>query len=151
MHCRTRENAATYPLQRLQARPRSSCLTQNSVGLRRPRFPSTMLSLSWINLPNISISGLINPRSENIVQILVATFTLLALLPRSFYFQSILCDRLNLRLAKFMTSLLHSIYHSVAKLCVTCPCQITATTNVMNHFWTRYALFACSFKPIGVM
>ena len=58
-----------------------------------------MLSLSWINLPNISISGLINPRSENIVQILVATFTLLALLPRSFYFQSILRDRLNLRLA----------------------------------------------------
>ena len=72
---------------------------EKSVGLRRPRFPTTMLSLSWINLPNISISGRINPRSENIVQILVATFTLLALLPRSFYFQSIICDRLNLRLA----------------------------------------------------
>ena len=99
VHCRTRENPATYPLQRLQARPRSPCLTQNSVGLRRPRFPTTMLSLSWINLPNISISGLINPRSENIVQILVATCTLLALLPRSFYFQSILRDRFNLRLA----------------------------------------------------
>ena len=29
----------------------------------------------------------------------------------------------------------------------TCPCQTsTATTNVMNHFCTRYALFACSFK-----
>ena len=78
------------------ARPRSFCLTQNSVGLRRPRFPTTKLSFSWINLPNISTSGLINPRSENIVQILVATFTLLALLLRSFYF---LCDRLNLRLA----------------------------------------------------
>ena len=154
MHCRTRENAATYPPQRLQARPRSFCLTQNSVGLRRPRFPTTMLSLSWINLPNISISGLINPCSENIFQILVATFTLLDLLPRSFYFQYILCDRLNLRVLptpKFMTSLLHSIYHSVAKLGVTCPCQITATTNVMNHFCTRCALFACSFKPIGVM
>ena len=97
VHCRTRENAASYPLQRLQAHPLSSCLTQNSVGLRRPRFPTTMLSLSWMNLPNISISGLINPRSENIVQILVATSTLPALLPRSFYFQSILCDRLNLR------------------------------------------------------
>ena len=60
--------------------------------------PTTMLSLSWINLPDISISGLINPGSENIVQILVATFTLLALLPRSCYFQSILCDRLKLRL-----------------------------------------------------
>ena len=72
---------------------------QNSVGLRRPRFPTTKVSLSWINLPNISISGLINPRSENIVQILVATFTLVNLLPRSFYFQYILCDRLNLRLA----------------------------------------------------
>ena len=71
----------------------------NRVGLRLPRFPTTMLSLSCINLPNISISGLINPRSENIVQILVATFTLLALLPRSFYFQSIIRDRLNLRLA----------------------------------------------------
>ena len=47
MHCRTRENAATYPLQRLQARPHSSCLAQNSVGLRRPRFSTTMLSLSW--------------------------------------------------------------------------------------------------------
>ena len=99
VHCRTRENAATYPLQRLQARPRSFCLTQNSVGLRRPHFPTTMLSLSWINLPNISISGLINPRSENIVQILIATFTLLNLLPRSFYFQYIVCDRLNLGLA----------------------------------------------------
>ena len=99
VHCRTRENAATYPLQRLQARPRSFCLTQNGVGLRRPRFPTTMLSLSWINLPNISISCLINPRSENIVQLLVATFTLLNLLPRSFYFQYILYDRLNLRLA----------------------------------------------------
>ena len=99
MHCRTRENPATYPLQRLQARPRSPRLKQNSVGLRLPRFPKTMLSLSCINLPNISISGLIDPRSENIVQILVATFTLLALSSRSFYFQSILRDRLNLRLA----------------------------------------------------
>ena len=88
-----------YTIQRLHSCPRSPCLTQNSVGLRRPRFPTTILSLSCINLPNISISGLINPRSENIVQILVATFRLLALLPRSFYFQSILRDRLNLRLA----------------------------------------------------
>ena len=94
--------------QRLQARsPREnaasssslSLLTQNSIGLRRPRFPTSVMSLSWINLPNISISGLINPRSENIVQILVATFTLLALLPRSFYFQSILRDRFNQHLA----------------------------------------------------
>ena len=64
VHCRTRENAATYPLQRLQACPRSPCLAQNSVGMR----------WTWINLPNISISGHIKPRSENIVQILVATF-----------------------------------------------------------------------------
>ena len=92
-------NAVTYPLQRHQARPRSPCLTQNSAGLRWPRFPTTMLSFSWINLSNISISGLMKPRSENIVQILVATFTLLALLPHSFYFHSILRDRLNLRLA----------------------------------------------------
>ena len=99
MHCRTRENAATYPLQRLQARPRSPCLTQNSVSLRWPRYPTTMLSFSWINLPNISILGLIKPRSENIVQLLIATFTLLALLPHSFYFHSILHDRWNLRLA----------------------------------------------------
>ena len=99
VHCRTWENAATYPLQRLQARPRSPCLTQNSICLCWPRFPTTMLSFSWINLPNISISGLIKPLSGNIVQILVATFTLLALLPHSFYFHSILRDRLNLRLA----------------------------------------------------
>ena len=93
------ENAATYPLQRRQARPRSPCLTQNSIGLRSPYFPTTVLSFSWINLPNISISGLINPRSENIVHILVATFTLLALVPHSSYFHSILRDRLNLHLA----------------------------------------------------
>ena len=99
VHCRTRENRATYPLQRLQARPQSPCLTQNSVGLRWPRFLTTMPSFSWINLPNISISGLIKPRSENIVQILVATFTLLALRPHSFYFNSILRNRFNLRLA----------------------------------------------------
>ena len=151
MHCRTRENAATYPLQRLQARPRSFCLTQNSVGLGRPTFSNN--NAVWINLPNISISGLIHPRSENIVQILVATFTLLALLPRSFYFKYILCDRLNLRLADPQVYDFSSPFYlySVAKLGVTCPCQITATTNVMNHFCTRCALFACSFKPIGVM
>ena len=107
-----------------------------------------MLSLSCINLPNISISGLINPRSENIVQILVATFTLLALLPRSFYFQSIIRDRLNLHLADpqvydFPFSILSII---PLQFFLTCPCQITATTNVMNHFCTRYAVFACSFK-----
>ena len=62
VHCRTRENAATYPLPRLQARPRS---------------PTTMLSFSWINLPNISISGLIKPRSENIVHILVQPHNIL--------------------------------------------------------------------------
>ena len=99
VHCRTWENATTYPLQRLQARPRSPCLTQNNVGLHWPRFPTTMLSCSWINQPNISISGLTKPRSENIVQIVVATLTLLALLPHSFYFHSILRDRWNLRLA----------------------------------------------------
>ena len=80
-------------------RPRPPCLTQNSAGLRWPRFPTTMLSFSWIIPSNISISGLIKPRSENIVQILVATFTLLALLPHSFYVHSILRDRWNLRLA----------------------------------------------------
>ena len=101
VHCRTRENAATRDIRYsvFRRRPRSPRLTQNSVGLRWPRFPTTMLSFSWINLPNISISGLIKPRSENIVQILVATFTLLALMPHSFYFHSILRDRLNLRLA----------------------------------------------------
>ena len=72
--------------------------TEQRIGLRW-RFPTTMLSFSWINLPNISISGLITPHSENIVQILVATFTLLALLPHSFYFQSILRHRLNLSLS----------------------------------------------------
>ena len=75
-------------LLRLQTRPRFPCLTQNSVGPigLRWRFPTTMLSFSWINLPNISISGLrpITPRSENIVQTLVATFTLLALLTVTF-------------------------------------------------------------------
>ena len=71
----------------------------NSVGLQCPRFPTTMLSSSWINLPNLSISGLIKPSSENIIQILAATFTLLALLSHSFYFHSILRNRLNLRLA----------------------------------------------------
>ena len=124
MHCRTLDNAATYPLRRLQARPRSSCLTQNSVGLLRTRFPTTMLSLSWINLPNISISGLINPRSENIVQILVATFTLLALLPRSFYFQSILCDRLNLRLADPQVYDFHRMFSQV-KSCHESKDQVT--------------------------
>ena len=76
-----------------------SLFTQNSIGLLWSRFPTTMVSFSWISLPNISISGLIKPRSENIVQMLVATFTLLALLPHSFYFHSILRDRLNLSLA----------------------------------------------------
>ena len=94
-------------------RPRSPCLTQNSIGLRWPRFPTTMLSFSYINLPNISISGLIKPHSENIVQILVATFTLLALLPHSFYFHYILRDRLNLRLADpQVDDFLFSIYLS---------------------------------------
>ena len=95
MHCRTRENAATYPLQRLQARPRSPRLKQR----RPPTATFSNNNAVSFDLPNISISGLINPRSENIVQILVATSTLLALLPRSFYFQSIIRDRLNLRLA----------------------------------------------------
>ena len=103
VHCRTRENSANYPLHCYSVfrhrRPRPPCLTQNSAGLRWPRFPTTMLSFSRINPSNISISGLIKPRSENIVQILVATFTLLALLPHSFYVHSILRDRLNLRLA----------------------------------------------------
>ena len=121
VHCRTRENAATYPLQRLQA-PRA--LSPNSVGLRWQRFPTTMMSFSWINLPNISISGLIKPRSENIVQILVATFTLLALLPSSFYFHSILCDRLNLLLADpqvddFPSNQCdESLLHSIRTICV---------------------------------
>ena len=72
------------------------CFMHNSIGLRWPRFPPTMLYFSWINLRNVSISGVIKPRSENVVQILVATFTLLALVPHSFYFHSILRDRLNL-------------------------------------------------------
>ena len=33
VHCRTRENASTYPLQRLQARPRSPRLTANEIVL----------------------------------------------------------------------------------------------------------------------
>ena len=116
VHCRTRKTQ--LPI-RYSVFRHARALPVNTEQRRPPTatFPTTMLSLSWINLPDISISGLINPGSENIVQILVATFTLLALLPRSFYFQSILCDRLKLRLAapKFMTSLPHSIYHSVAK------------------------------------
>ena len=85
VHCRTRENAATYPLQHLQARRRSPCLAQNSVGMR----------WTWINLPNISISGLIKPRSENIVQIfgshiyvacLTATFVLFPSRPIEYIF-----------------------------------------------------------------
>ena len=151
MHCRTRENAATYPLQRLQARPRSSCLAQNSVDLRRPRFSTTMLSLSCINLPNISISGLINPRSENIVQILVAMFTLLALFIATFIlfpiYPSRLIESASCRPPSLWLSLFHSIYIiPLLNFFLTCPCQITATTNVMNYFCTRYAVFACSFK-----
>ena len=142
-------NTATYLLQRLQARPRSPCLTQNSVG----RVFQQQCYFFWFNLPNNSISGLIKPRSENIVQILVATFTLLALLPHSFYFHSILRDRWNLRLAdpQVDDSILHSIYHSVVHNLKTVPCQITTTTNVMNHFCTRYALFACSFKDCHLL
>ena len=100
-----------------------------------------------------------NIGSHIYVACLIATFMLFPIYPsrpiesascRPFYFQSILRDRLNLRLADpqvydFPLDL-HSIHHSVAKFCLTCPCQITATTNVMNHFCTRYALFACSFK-----
>ena len=97
-----------------------------------------MLSLSWINLPNISISGLI---------ILVATFTLLALLPRSFYFHSILRDRLILRHADPQVyDFPFSILSIIGLLNYCYPCQITATTNVRNHFYTQYALFPCSFK-----
>ena len=90
VHCRTLDNAATYPLRRLQARPRSSCLTQNSVGLLRTRFPSTMLSLSWIDLPNISIPGLLKPTfrkhrsnigSHIYVACLIATFILFPIYP----------------------------------------------------------------------
>ena len=99
VHCRTRGNAATYPLQRLQAPPALSLFNTEQHRLHWPRFPTTMLSFSWINLPSISISGLIKPRSKNIVQILVVAFTLLALLSHSFYFHSLLRGRLNLRLA----------------------------------------------------
>ena len=92
VHCRTRENSTNYPLHCYSVfrhrRQRPTCLTQNSAGLRWPRFPTTMLSFSWINPSNISISGLIKPRSENIVHILVAAFTLLALLPHSCYVHS---------------------------------------------------------------
>ena len=123
-------------------RPRSPRLTQNSVGLRWPRFPTTMLSFSWINLPNISISGLIKPRSENIVQILcrTPTFVLFPLYP------SRPIESESFRPPSWWLSVLHSIYHSVVHNLKTFPCQITATTNVMNHFRTWYALFACSFK-----
>ena len=108
-----------------------------------------MLSFSWINLPNISISGLIKPRSENIIQILVATFTLLALLPHSFYFHSILRDRLNLRLAdpKLMT------FRSPFYLSFGCSqfknfsvpdyCKNQCDESLSHAI---YALFACSFK-----
>ena len=98
-----------------------------------------MLSFSWINLPNISISGLIKP-----VQIILIAILPLALLPHSFYVHSILRDRLNMRLAdpKLMTfrSPLHLSFgcSQFKKL----PCHITATTNVINHFCARYALSA---------
>ena len=141
MHCRTRENAATYPLQRLQARTRSPWLTQNSIGLRRPRFPTTSVSFLYQSTQHFDIG---HARSENIVQILVATSTLPALLPRSFYFQSILRDRLNLRLADpqvydFPFSIL-----SIIPLLNHIGCR--GNLAWMNHFCTQYALFACSFK-----
>ena len=40
------------------------------------------------------------------------------------------------KLMTFRSPLYHSVVHNLK----TFPCQITATTNVMNHFCTRYAL-----------
>ena len=56
----------------------------------------------WSALQN---AGKCSSLSATASEILVATFTLLALLPHSFYFHSIVRDRLNLRLAdpKLMT------------------------------------------------
>ena len=73
---KTEKRSDLYPLQRLQARlsckPALSMFnTEQRWPVRWPRFPTTMLSFSWINLLNISISDLIKPCSENIVQILV--------------------------------------------------------------------------------
>ena len=96
MHCRTPENAVTYPL--CTACSGTPALSLFSTEQRRPAL-AAFSNNNAINLPNILISGLIKPRSENIVQILVATFALLALLPHSFYVHSILRLRLNLRLA----------------------------------------------------
>ena len=146
MHCRTRENAATYPLQRLPTAEPTLFLF--STEQRRPPTAtfSTTVSFLYQSTQHFDI-GLINPRSENIVQILVAIFRCLPychvnfISNLSFAIESASCRPQSLRL-----SLFHSLYHSVAKFCLTCPCQITATTNVMNHFCTRYALFACSFK-----
>ena len=154
MHCRTRENAATYPLQRLQARPLSSCLTQNTQQCRPPTAAfsnNNAVSFRDQSTQHFDIRPYkttfrkhrSNIGSHIYVACLIATFILFPIYPLR-PIESASCP-------KFMTSLPHSIYHSVAKLCVTCPCQITATTNGINHFCTRYALFACSFKPIGVM
>ena len=74
------------------------------------------------------------------VACLIATFVLFPLYP------SRPIDSASCRPPSFWLSVLHSIYHWVAQLLLTYPCQITATTNVMNRFCTQYALFPCSFK-----
>ncbi len=152
MHCRTRENAATYPLQRLQARPRSPRLKQR----RHPTatfYNNNAVSFLYQSTQHFDI-GPYKPTfrkhrskigSHIYAACLIVTLILFPIYP-SQPIESASCRPQSLWL-----SLLHSIYHSVAKFCLTCPCQITATTNVMNHFCTRYALFACSIKPIGVM
>ena len=101
-----------------------------------------------VNLPNISISALINPHSENMVQILVATFIRclpychVRFISNLSFATDWICVLPNPRF-DFTFSILSSIR---LLICLTCPCQITAITNVMNHFCMRYALFACSFK-----
>ena len=162
VHCRTRENAATRPLHRrsvfMHRRSRPPCLTQNSVGLRWPRFPTTMLSFSWINLPNISISGLIKPHSENIVHIIGSHIYVACLTHCHIHFISTLsfatdgiCVLPTPKLITFRSPFYpsfaqvpvrHSICHLVVYNLKTFPCQITAATNVMNDFCARYALSA---------
>ena len=147
MHCRTRENAATYPLQRLQARPRSPRLKQ-----RRPPTATfsnnNAVSFLYQSTQHFDIGPYkptfrkhrSNIDSHIYVACLIATFILFPI------YHSRPIESASCRPPSLWLSLLHSIYHSVAKFCLTCPCQITVTTNVMNHFCKRYAVFACSFK-----
>ena len=76
-----------------------------------------------------------NIGSHIYIACLTATFVLIPIYPLR-PVESVSC-----RPPSWWLSVLHSIYHSVVHNLKTFPCQITTTTNVMNHFCTRYTLF----------